>query len=54
MVFAGTWVLHSYQWFWLRGSFPVTGPDLAFWALLGLFVVLNSLKEAKAGSYNFV
>jgi hypothetical protein len=48
-VFAVTWALHSWQWFWLRGDFPVTGPDLAFWALLGLFVVWNSLKEAKGG-----
>ena len=27
-----TWVLHSYQWFWLRGGFPI---DAAGHALLG-------------------
>ncbi len=48
-VFVVTWALHSYQWFWLRGDFPVTGPDLAFWSLLGLFVILNTIREAKAG-----
>ncbi len=48
-VFVVTWALHSYQWFWLRGQFPVAGPDLAFWSLLGFFVILNSVREAKSG-----
>jgi D-alanyl-lipoteichoic acid acyltransferase DltB (MBOAT superfamily) len=48
-VFAVTWLLHSYQWFWIRGSFPVTGPDIAFWGALGLLVAWNSLREAKHG-----
>jgi D-alanyl-lipoteichoic acid acyltransferase DltB (MBOAT superfamily) len=49
VVFAGTWLLHSYQWLWLRGTFPVTGPDALFWGILGLLVVANSLHEAKRG-----
>ncbi|MGQ0719937.1 MAG: SGNH/GDSL hydrolase family protein [Candidatus Eiseniibacteriota bacterium] len=48
-VFVVTWALHSYQWFWLRGSFPVTAPDILFWSLLGLLVVVNSLHEAAHG-----
>ena len=28
-VFFVTWLLHSYQWFWLRGGFPMTRPDIA-------------------------
>jgi lysophospholipase L1-like esterase len=48
-VFVVTWALHSYQWFWLRGSFPVTVPDILFWGVIGLFVILSSLKESKAG-----
>ena len=48
-VFVVTWALHSYQWFWLRGSFPVTLPDILFWGLIGLFVIISSLREAKAG-----
>lgn len=47
IVFFGTWALHSYQWFWLRGTFPVTGPDALFWGILGGLVVVNSLYEAK-------
>jgi len=49
IVFAGTWLLHSYQWFWLRGGFPITLQDGLFWAVLGGLVVANSLYEAKYG-----
>jgi hypothetical protein len=46
-VFFGTWLLHSYQWFWLRGSFPLTANDFLFWGFLGMMVVINSLIEAR-------
>ena len=46
-VFAVTWFLHSYQWFWLRDSFPVKPQDVAFWGVLALLVVVNSLYEMK-------
>jgi hypothetical protein len=49
VVFAGTWLLHSYQWFWLQGSFPLTAPDAAFWGILGIMVVFNSVYEATRG-----
>lgn len=48
-VFACTWLLHSYQWFWLRGAFPITGPDAVFWTALALLVVANSLYETHYG-----
>jgi D-alanyl-lipoteichoic acid acyltransferase DltB (MBOAT superfamily) len=47
-VFVTTWILHSYQWFWLRGGFPMTAQDVLFWGVLGVFVVTGALKEAKA------
>lgn len=47
VVFAGTWLLHSYQWFWLRGAFPIAAPDALFWGILGGLVVVNALREAK-------
>lgn len=47
VVFIGTWLLHSYQWLWLRGSFPITATDGIFWGLLGAMVVVSSLKEAR-------
>ena len=48
-VFATTWLLHSYQWFWLRGSFPLNWQDGVFWAILAMLVVINSLYETKYG-----
>lgn len=49
VVFAGTWLLHSIQWFWLRGTFPITAPDALFWGILGGLVALNAVREAKRG-----
>jgi hypothetical protein len=49
IVFATTWILHSYQWFWLRGGFPLTAQDGAFWAILGVLVVITALREARRG-----
>lgn len=49
VVFLMTWFLHSYQWFWLRGKFPVRMQDGIFWGALGLVVVVNALWEAKKG-----
>ena len=48
-VFLVTWVLHSYQWFWLRGGFPVALPDILFWGILGTLVVAGALRESKPG-----
>lgn len=48
-VFLTTWLLHSYQWFWLRGGFPITSQDTLFWGILGALVVTGGLRELKAG-----
>ena len=48
-VFAVTWFLHSYQWFWLRGSFLLVWQDVMFWGALALLVTVNSLYELKWG-----
>ena len=47
VVFLGTWILHSYQWFWLRGGFPVEAQDGLFWGMLAVLVILGSLRELK-------
>lgn len=46
-VFAATWAFHSYQWFWLRGSFLFSWPDVLFWAILGAAVIVNTLMESR-------
>jgi hypothetical protein len=40
-----TWALHSYQWFWLRGRFPIRWQDGAFWTALGVCMIWNTLRE---------
>ena len=47
VVFFGTWFLHAYQWFWLRGKFHFSTVDSIFWALLGVLVIVNSIYQAK-------
>jgi D-alanyl-lipoteichoic acid acyltransferase DltB (MBOAT superfamily) len=49
IVFIITWFLHSYQWFWLRGTFPVIWQDAVYWTALAVLVAINSLYEMKYG-----
>lgn len=48
IVFLSTWLLHSYQWFWLRGGFRLEPQDALFWGVLGALVVVGSLREMKS------
>jgi D-alanyl-lipoteichoic acid acyltransferase DltB (MBOAT superfamily) len=48
-VFAMTWLLHAYQWFWLRGTLLLVWQDVLFWVILGGIVVANALYELKHG-----
>jgi hypothetical protein len=48
-VFFLTWFFHAYQWFWLRGTFLLTAPDMLFWFILACLVVANTLYEARRG-----
>jgi hypothetical protein len=47
IAFAATWFLHSYQWFWIRGDFPIVWADLVFWLGLGVVVSINVLVESR-------
>jgi D-alanyl-lipoteichoic acid acyltransferase DltB (MBOAT superfamily) len=49
VVFLATWLLHNYQWFWLRGTFLLSWPDVLFWSILAVLVILNSIWEAEHG-----
>jgi hypothetical protein len=49
IVFVLTWMLHSYQWFWLRGDFPIIWQDGIFWMALALLVVVSAVREFKRG-----
>ena len=48
-VFFLTWFFHAYQWFWLRGTFLLTVPDMLFWFILACLVIVNTLYENRRG-----
>ncbi len=48
-VFFLTWFFHAYQWFWLRGTFLLTTPDMLFWFILACLVIVNTLYESRRG-----
>lgn len=50
LAFAATWCLHSWQWFWMRGSFLVTWTDSLFWAILAVLVTIDAVRESKPGA----
>ncbi|MEP7344886.1 MAG: hypothetical protein ABI877_06460 [Gemmatimonadaceae bacterium] len=48
-VFATTWFMHSYQWFWLLGEWLLSPTDALFWGILAVLLVVNSLWEMRRG-----
>jgi len=48
-VFVATWFFHGYQWFWILGTWTFTGPDAAYWGILGACVVGTALYESRYG-----
>ncbi|MDX1396560.1 MAG: hypothetical protein R3195_19425, partial [Gemmatimonadota bacterium] len=50
LVFVATWFLHSYQWFWILGTWLITGPDILFWSILALLMTANTLWERRKGA----
>ena len=44
-IFVVSWLLHSYQWFWLRGVFPVRMVDMVFWGFIGVAVTITVRRE---------
>jgi alginate O-acetyltransferase complex protein AlgI len=47
--FLATWLLHSWQWFWIRGVPLLTWKDFSFWVILALLVLATALYEATWG-----
>ena len=42
-----TWLLHNYQWFWLKGTFPIVVKDIIFWGTFGILVSVSSLIQQR-------
>ena len=49
VAFVATWILHSWQWYWLLGTPLLTWPDTIFWAVLGVLMVFSTVQEVKRG-----
>ncbi len=49
LVFAGTWFFHSYQWFWLLGTWLLSWTDTLFWGILAVLLAFNVLRESHRG-----
>lgn len=47
LTFAANWLLHAYQWLWIRGSLLFTWQDVSFWVIFGVAVAINSVYQAK-------
>ena len=45
IIFGVTWLLHSYQYFWLEGRFPIKRVDGIFWGIFGVLVAINSFVQ---------
>src|SRR5437762_2172460 len=45
ITFLATWVLHSWQWFWIRGKPLFNGKDFSFWMILGVLVLVTAIYE---------
>lgn len=43
--FLATWVLHSWQWFWIRGKPLFDWKDFSFWMILGVLVLVTAIYE---------
>jgi hypothetical protein len=43
-----TWILHRYQWFWLKGEFPIPLQDTIFWIILGTILTVNVMLDNRA------
>lgn len=48
VVFVATWLLHSYQWFWLFGGYPLSIVDGVFWGVLGVAVLVNTFLQLRS------
>ena len=47
LVFVATWLLHSWQTFWLLGRFPLTVNDACLWLGAGVAVAVNIAWESR-------
>lgn len=47
IVYNISWFIHSLQWMWLKGTFPIKTGDMIYWNAFGILVALTTLKDLK-------
>jgi hypothetical protein len=45
VTFLATWLLHSWQWFWIRGKPLFDWKDFSFWMILAVLVLVTAIYE---------
>jgi len=49
VTFVATWLLHSWQWFWIRGDPLLNWKDFSFWMILAVLVLVTAIYETTRG-----
>jgi hypothetical protein len=49
VTFLATWLLHSWQWFWIRGKPLFDWKDFSFWMILAVLVLVTAIYETTRG-----
>jgi hypothetical protein len=44
-MFILTWLLHAWQWYWIKGTYYFYAPDMLFWLLLGVIISIHSYRS---------
>ena len=44
LMFGLTWLLHSWQWYWIKGSYYFYPTDMLFWFTLGVIISVNAVR----------
>jgi len=47
LTFFFNWFLHAYQWFWVLGKFSLRGPEIVFWSILCILVLVAVVYQTK-------
>jgi hypothetical protein len=49
VTFLATWLLHSWQWFWILGRPLFNWKDFSFWMILAVLVLITAIYETTRG-----
>jgi alginate O-acetyltransferase complex protein AlgI len=49
VTFLASWLLHSWQWFWIRGKPLLDWKDFSFWMILAVLVLVTAIYETTWG-----